>query len=77
MTGTRAIVSAAVIPVVATVVAMVVLVMAAIAFVLAIFRRIDSVVPVVLHEVDRCAAGTVLAAMLAPILGMAGRHMQI
>ena len=77
MTVTMAIVSAAMIPAVATVVAMVVLVMAAITSVLAILRGIDIVVPPVLHEVDRGAAGTVLAAMLAPVLCMTRWHMQV
>lgn len=43
----------------------------------AVLRGINRVVPVVLHEIDGGAAGVVLSAMLAPMLGMAGRYMQI
>ena len=71
------IVSTAMIPSITTVIAMIVLVMAAITSVLAILRGIDIVVPVVLHEVDRRAAGPILTAMLAPVPSMAWRHMQV
>ena len=43
----------------------------------AVLRYINVVIPVVLYEVDRCAAGTILAAMFAPVLCMATRDMQI
>lgn len=64
-------------PAATTIIAIVVLVMVAIAIVLAIFWRVDVVVPVILYEVDRCAAGAILAAMFAPILRMTTRDMQI
>ena len=43
----------------------------------AVLRYINVVVPVILYEVDRCAAGAILAAMFAPILRMTTRDMQI
>ena len=60
-----------------TVIVMVVLVMAALAFVLAIFRYIDIVVPVVLHEIDGRAAGAIQTTMLAPVFRVAGWDVQI
>ncbi len=42
-----------------------------------VLRDVFVVVPVLLHEVDWLAAGIVLVAMLAPFLGVAGRHMQV
>ncbi len=42
-----------------------------------LMRNIDIVVPFILYEIDRMAAGVVLAAVLAPVLRMAGRHMHI
>src|ERR1700690_2212792 len=40
-------------------------------------RNVLVVVPVVLHKEDPLAAGVVLAAVLAPVFGMARRHAQI
>lgn len=44
---------------------------------LPIMRNKIALVPVVMHKVDPLAAGTVMAAMLAPMLAMARRHAQI
>ena len=40
-------------------------------------RDILIVIPIFLHEVDWLAASIVLLAVFAPILGVAGRHMQV
>ena len=42
-----------------------------------LMRNIDLIVPVVFHEIDGMAAGVVLAAVLAPVLGMTGWYMHI
>src|SRR5882724_1823891 len=42
-----------------------------------IARHIHILVPVVTHEINRPAAGAVLAAMLGPVLGVAGRNAQV
>src|SRR5712692_5158340 len=48
-----------------------------VAVVFLVVRNVHLVVPVVLNEVDRLAAGVVLAAMLAPVFLVPRRHMQI
>src|SRR5215471_20914552 len=48
-----------------------------IAMALAITRHVDLVVPAVLHEIHRPAASVVFAAVLAPVLGVTGGHVQI
>ena len=47
------------------------------AIALAVVGNVDAVVPGLLHEVDRLSACTVLRAVLAPVLRVPGRHMQI
>lgn len=54
----------------------VVMVMVAVVL-MSVARRIFVVVPLVAHEVDRPTAGVILRAMLAPMLFMAGRDVQI
>ena len=44
---------------------------------LAIARRILLVVPIILHEIDRRAAGIVFMAVFVPVPGVAWRHAQI
>jgi hypothetical protein len=41
---------------------------------LTIARNVLIVVPVILDEIDRLAAGVVLVAVLAPVLCVAGRY---
>jgi hypothetical protein len=40
-------------------------------------RHIDIMVPTFLHEIDRVATRMVPGAMFAPVLGMAGGHVQV
>jgi hypothetical protein len=40
-------------------------------------RHIDIMVPTFLHEIDRVATRLVPGAMFAPVLGMAGGHVQV
>src|SRR4029453_9713554 len=40
-------------------------------------RHIDIMVPTFLHEIDRLATRMVPGAMFAPVLGMAGGHVQV
>jgi hypothetical protein len=47
------------------------------AAVFAVVGNIDVVVPDVIHKIDRLAAGVVSVAMLAPVLGVAGRDPEI
>src|SRR5215813_3206254 len=42
-----------------------------------VVRDVFVVVPVIFDEVDRAAAGMILAAMFVPVLLMAGRHVQV
>jgi hypothetical protein len=42
-----------------------------------LMRNIDIVVPSIFYEIDRVAAGIVFAAVLAPVLLMTGRYVQI
>lgn len=47
------------------------------AMLLAVARCVHVVVPVVSHEEDGPATGTILSAIPAPMLCMIGRHVQI
>jgi len=40
-------------------------------------RHIDIMIPPFLHEIDRVATRIILGAMFAPVLGMAGGHVQV
>jgi len=40
-------------------------------------RHVNLVIPAVVDEIDRAVTGAILAAMLAPVARMPGRHMQI
>jgi len=42
-----------------------------------VVRNVDIVVPSIFYEIDRVAAGIVFAAVLAPVLRMTGRYVQI
>src|SRR5262249_34921265 len=42
-----------------------------------VMGNIDIIVPTFLHEIDRLTTRIVAVAMLVPVLGMAGRHMQV
>ncbi len=44
---------------------------------LAVARHVLMLVPVILHEIDRLATGVVLAAMLAPVLSVTRRYVEI
>ena len=69
-----------VIPAIAAVVAIAVVVISvffATAMPFLIARCIFTVVPTVLNKVDTLAAGVVLAAVLAPMFGMAWRYAQV
>src|SRR5947207_257932 len=57
--------------------AMALAVLLAFIMVMLLCRHVLLLVPVLLHEVDRLAAGVVLAAVLLPVLCMAGGHVQI
>ncbi len=42
-----------------------------------LMRNIDIIVPFVFYEIDRMATGIVLTAVLAPVLRMSRRHVQV
>lgn len=44
---------------------------------LLVSRHVFIVVPVISHEIDSSATGVVLSTMLAPMLLVSGRHMQV
>ncbi|MFD2271909.1 hypothetical protein ACFS07_14010 [Undibacterium arcticum] len=44
---------------------------------LTVARNVDVVIPTILDEIDPLTAGIVSIAILAPVLGMARRHMQV
>jgi hypothetical protein len=44
---------------------------------LVILRNIDVSIPVILHEIHRSGAGIVSITILAPVLGLPGRHAQV
>jgi len=69
----------ALIIVVMTVVAAVILAvfLTSIALLTLIVRNVFAVVPVVLHKIDPLPAGAVLVAVLAPVLCMTRRHVQV
>lgn len=69
---------ASVFPVIAAIIpALMAKLLAAMAMLFAVARCVFVAVPVVTHEIDALATGAVTPAVLAPMLGMAGRYAQV